>query len=56
MIEAAFGYWNKRLSLAEMLQVIPGLSLDTGKLGISASSVHYTREGVMNVMGQSSIL
>lgn len=56
MIEAAFGYWNKDLSLAEMLQVIPGLSLDTGKLGISASSIHYTREDVMNVMGQSSIL
>ena len=46
MIEAAFGYWNKRLSLDEMLRVIPGLSLDTGKLGISASSIHYTREDV----------
>jgi hypothetical protein len=43
MMEAAYGYWNKSLSRDELIGAIPGLSLDTGKLGISASGIRYTK-------------
>jgi len=43
MMEAAYGYWIKSVSRDEMLHAIPGLSLDTGKLGVSASSIRYTK-------------
>jgi hypothetical protein len=43
MIEAAYGYWKKTISYEEMLRAIPGLSLDTGKLGVSAFNIVYTR-------------
>jgi hypothetical protein len=43
MMEAAYGYWIKSVSRDEMLQAIPGLSLDTGKLGVSASSIRHTK-------------
>ncbi len=44
MMEAAYGYWMKSLTRDEMLHAIPGLSLDTGRLGVSASSIRHTRE------------
>jgi hypothetical protein len=43
MMEAAYGFWIKSVTRDEMLQAIPGLSLDTGKLGVSASSIRYTK-------------
>ena len=43
MMEAAYGYKIKSVSRDEMLHAIPGLSLDTGKLGVSASSIRYTK-------------
>lgn len=43
MMGAAYGYWTKSISCNDLLMAIPGLSLDTGKLGISASGIHYTR-------------
>jgi hypothetical protein len=43
MMEAAYGYWMKSLTRDEMLQAIPGVSLDTGRLGMSASSIRHTK-------------
>jgi hypothetical protein len=43
MMEAAYGYWIKSVTRDEMLHAIPGLSLDTGKLGVSASSIRHTK-------------
>jgi hypothetical protein len=43
MMEAAYGYKIKSVSRDEMLHAIPGLSLDTGKLGVSASSIRHTK-------------
>jgi hypothetical protein len=43
MMEAAYGYSLKSVTRDEMLKAIPGLSLDTGKLGVSASSIRYTK-------------
>jgi hypothetical protein len=43
MMEAAYGYWIRSVSRDEMLHAIPGLSLDTGKLGVSASSIRHTK-------------
>jgi hypothetical protein len=43
MMEAAYGYWIKSVTRDEMLHAIPGLSLDTGKLGVSASSILHTK-------------
>jgi hypothetical protein len=45
MMEAAYGYWMKSVTRDEMLRAIPGLSLDTGKLGVSASSIRHTKGG-----------
>jgi len=44
MMTAAYGYWIKTLDLDELLKAIPGVSLDTGRLGVSASSILYIRE------------
>ncbi|MCK7504493.1 MAG: hypothetical protein MZV70_10680 [Desulfobacterales bacterium] len=44
MMEAAYGYWMKSLTRDEMLHAIPGLSLDTGRLGVSCLSIRHTRE------------
>jgi len=43
MMEAAYGFWMKSVTREEMLRAIPGLSLDTGKLGVSASSIRFTK-------------
>jgi hypothetical protein len=43
MMEAAYGYSLKSVTRDEMLKAIPGLSLDTGKLGVSASSIRHTK-------------
>lgn len=43
MMEAACGYWNGFLTREELIHVIPGLSLDTGRLGVSASGIRFTR-------------
>jgi hypothetical protein len=44
MMEAAYGYWKKGISREELLLAIPGLSLDTGVLGVSARDIRYTRD------------
>ena len=43
MMEAAYGYWIQSVTRDEMLHAIPGLSLDTGKLGVSASNIRHTK-------------
>ena len=45
MMEAAYGFWMKSVTREEMLRAIPGLSLDTGKLKVSASSIRFTKTG-----------
>lgn len=43
MMEAAYGYRAGTVAREDMLRIIPGLSLDTGRLGMSASSIRYTK-------------
>lgn len=43
MMEAAYAYGKRELPLDGLLEAIPGLSLDTGRLGVSASSIRHTR-------------
>jgi len=42
MVEAAYAYWLRELDRTGLVRAIPGLSLDTGMLGISASAIRHT--------------
>jgi hypothetical protein len=42
MMTAAYGYLKKSISREELVQAIPGLSLDTGKLMVTPESIRYT--------------
>lgn len=44
MMKAAFGYSRGEISREELLLAIPGKSLDTGRLGVSAADIRHTRE------------
>jgi hypothetical protein len=42
MMTAAYDYWNRKISREELVQAIPGLSLDTGRLMVTPESIRYT--------------
>jgi len=42
MMTAAYDYWNRKISREELVQAIPGLSLDTGRLLVTPESIRYT--------------
>jgi hypothetical protein len=44
MMEAAFCYKKGMVGREELLQAIPGLSLDTGKMLVGASNIRYTKD------------
>lgn len=43
MMEAAHAYWLGNLDRDRLLKAIPGLSLDTGRLGVSVTDIRYTK-------------
>lgn len=42
MQEAAYAYWQGTLDRTGLERVIPGVSLDTGRLGARVSDIRYT--------------
>ena len=44
MMRAAFSYWKGDIGREELISGIPGQSLDTGMMGVSTSSIRYTKE------------
>jgi hypothetical protein len=44
MMRAAFSYWKGDIGREELISAIPGQSLDTGMMGVSTSSILYTKE------------
>jgi hypothetical protein len=44
MMGAAFSYWKGDIGREELINAIPGQSLDTGMMGVSTSSIRYTKE------------
>lgn len=45
MMGAAHAYWEGDLDRDGLIRAIPGLSLDTGRLGVSAADIRYTISG-----------
>jgi hypothetical protein len=39
MMEAAHAYWRDDIDREALIQAVPGLSLDTGRLGVAASGL-----------------
>jgi hypothetical protein len=44
MMKAAYGFLKGNIDKDDLLKSIPGLSLDTGKLRVTPSSIRYTKE------------
>jgi hypothetical protein len=42
MMEAAYAFWNREAGMDELLRAIPGVSLDTGMLGVSTAGIRHT--------------
>ncbi len=42
MMTAACDYWKKKIGRDDLIQAIPGLSLDTGRLMVTPESIRYT--------------
>jgi hypothetical protein len=49
MMKAAYDFWKGIVDRDELLRVIPGLSLDTGRLKVPPSSIRYTKEDSVNL-------
>ncbi|HOS97024.1 MAG TPA: zinc dependent phospholipase C family protein [Deltaproteobacteria bacterium] len=44
MMEAAYAFWKGDAGMDDLLRSIPGLSLDTGMLGVSTAGIRHTAE------------